>query len=322
MFRIVLLNCLLLCQAHTAETGISGSILGFVFDPANGVQPILGIAGSATIGAPLDLRPEITKLSVSSQQSYALAATTSDPNLVRISLSEPVSVQPLGIPIGAAGLIAISPGGSTAAIYDRDRNRILAIDGLPAAEALVNEFDLSRFDGAVVSVAVNDGGEIVLVGFPNKVFALGGDGSVTSIEGPQRATAIRFLGKSRDAVIADGGGDALYLVRNLLGSPETTILAGGILKPVAVAVSNDNKLVFAASSVAGSITAVELSSGSVTVTSCPCSPSGLTGMNGNAVFRLTEPTGGPLWLFDGDAPRPRTVFVPPYRPAPTEEEFQ
>ena len=311
MFRIVFLACVLGSLARTAETGIGGSILGFVFDPANGVQPILGVSGTATIGPPLELGATFTGSVTFSQQNYALANTDSDSNFVRIKLTERASVMPLGLPVAASRLVAVSPRGSAAAFHDRDRNRILVIRGLPEAAAIASEFDLASFPEPT-SLAVNDSADIVLIGFSDADLRMGVDGRLLSLG--RRATAVKFLAESRDAVIADGGTNTVYLAKSLAGSPEFTALIDGIAEPVAVAVSNDNKKVFVASSLSRTVTGIGLATGTVTVTSCACRPSTLADLNGNAVFRLTEPSSNPLWVFDGDGPEARIVFVPAYRP--------
>jgi hypothetical protein len=313
--RLLVFTCLL-CQARAAESGITGSVLGFLFDPANGIQPILGVPGAATIGPPLDLGMQLLSVAVSPQQDYALATTDSDGTLT-IGLGSSVSLRRQTISVAPDALAALSPTGSAAAVYDQGRNRIQVITGLPDAPAITCEFDLSALPGALLALAISDGGDAVLAGFSDGVVALVSDGRVRTISAPERATAARFLRKSGDAVIA--GRSGVYLVRDVTGAAETTLLAAeadGISEPIAVAASNDGKRVFAASARSRAVAVIELAAGAITVTSCSCEPSALAALNGNAVFRLTEPSGGPVWLFDGDSSEPRIVFVPPYRPQP------
>jgi hypothetical protein len=314
-YRIVVLACVFVGHAFTADTGIGGSMLGYVFDPANGVQPLLGIAGSATIGPPLQLGAEITGITTSAQRNYALASTASDTNIVRITFGEPAALLPLGIPISATSLMALSPAGSAAAFYDRERNRILTVTGLPDSAALAGEFEVAA-DPQPVSLAVNDSGDALLIGFSDAgLLAKVQDHTITL---DRRGGAMRFLTGGRDAVVADSDTSSVYLLRNLADSPEWTLLAAGISDPVAVAASSDNARVFVASVSAGTVTGIDVASGTVTVTQCACRPSALTGLNGNAIFRLTEPSGSPLWIYDGDSQQPRIVFIPPYQ-SPKEE---
>ena len=63
LVRCSILLCLVLCHSRGTETELAKPVLGFVFDPANGLQPIHGIAGALTVGAPpaarLDRRPSL-----------------------------------------------------------------------------------------------------------------------------------------------------------------------------------------------------------------------------------------------------------------------
>jgi hypothetical protein len=322
LIRGSLLLFLVLCHSRGAETGLARPVLGFFFDPANGLQPIQGIAGALTIGTPLELTPTLTAALVSPRQDYALATAAGNSGLLRVMFGGQVSVEPLGIPIAGSDLVAISPTGSAAAFYDRARNRVQVVAGLPAAPALAQEFDLSAIPGVLESLAVSDGADAVLAGFSGveqgAAVAFGSDGSVTVLSALRRATAARFLARSRSVVIADGLSSELYLVRDITGVAEATLLANaaqGLREPVAVAVSKDGKRAFVANSGSRDVAAIDLASTGITITSCLCSPSQLTPLDGNAVFRLTEPSAGPMWLFDGDAGEPRIVFVPPYRPA-------
>jgi hypothetical protein len=314
-FRLFILTCLFLCQARPAGTaGISGSVLGFFFDPANGLQPILGITGASIIGAPVDLATAVANVAISPRQDYALAVTTPDANLLQVTLGDSVLVSQLVVPISGTNLIALSPAGSAAGFYDGAHNRIQVITGLPGAPALARDVDVSSFAETPTSLAINDGGDAMLLGFSHSFVALLSDGSVRPFTTTQHVAAAAFLSNSNDAAIADDGTNTVYLVRDVTGSSDPIALASGqdgITSPAAVAVSKDNQQVIVATS--RGVAAIALSDGTITQVSCACRPTGLAALRGNAVFRLTEPSGGPMWLFDGDAAQPRIVFVPPYQ---------
>jgi len=203
----------------------------------------------------------------------------------------------------------------TAARQSRRDDRIL----------LAGEFDLSTFPGALASLAVSDDASVMIASFSDveesSVVALRLQGPVQILTTPRRATAAAFLPGSRDVLIADGPASEIYMVRDAGASAESTRLAGdaeGITEPTAVAVSRDGKRAFMASSRDGRVATVDLATGAVTIIPCACSPTDLAILNGNAVFRLTAPTAGPLWLLDAEGPEPRIVFVPPYRPVTAE----
>ena len=320
--RYFAIVCCLLCQSRAAETELAGPTLGFLFDPSNGLQSIRGISGALTVGAPSELPPGIAKMVISPQQDYALAVTGSDSTVLKTGMGDALSVDQLGIPVAGTDMIALSPSGSAAAFYDRGSNRVQVIAGLPAQPALAREFDLSAFPGTLAALAVNDSADLVVAGFSgveqDAAVALGVDGTVRTLPGPQNVSAIGFFRGSRDFLIADGPASKVYLVKDTAGTSETTLLAdetSGISGPVAVAASMDGKRVFVANSGSPGVASVDLAGGVVAVTSCRCAPTQLAAVNGNAVFRLSGPSGGPVWLFDGDGDEPRIVFVPQYRSA-------
>jgi DNA-binding beta-propeller fold protein YncE len=320
--RSLALFCCILCHSRAAETELGGPLLGFFFDPANGLQPIQGLSGALTVGAPADLQGDISNVVISPQQDYALAAGSGTSELLRVSLGGrgPISTAPLGIQISGADLVALSPTGSVAALYDRTRSRVQVIAGLPDSPTLAREFDLSTLPGVLTCLAVADGADYLLAGFgggeQEGVAALGPDGTVRVLP-LRRATSASFLSGSGDVLISDGPASEVYLVKDPTGLADTTLLAAesqGISNPLAVAASKDGQRAFIASSGSRNIAVIELASGTVSLTPCACVPGQLAKLNGNAVFRVTEPAAGPIWLFDGDAGEPRMVFVPPYRP--------
>src|SRR4051812_16137755 len=97
-FRILVLCFISVVGIYSADAGFNGSILGFVYDSAYGVQPIHGLPGAAIIGSAVKLSNEIADLIIAPRGTYGLA-TTSDSNLVVVHLTDPSVVQPLGIPI-------------------------------------------------------------------------------------------------------------------------------------------------------------------------------------------------------------------------------
>src|SRR5258706_5144504 len=97
-----------LLQSLAAETRMAGPVIGFVFDPAIGLQPVQGISGALTVGAGLNLPGNISKVLMAPQQDYALAVADSDSHLVRVGIGDPLSVEELGIRLGGDYGIALS----------------------------------------------------------------------------------------------------------------------------------------------------------------------------------------------------------------------
>src|SRR5262249_51397362 len=142
VFRSLVLACFLLSRAALADTvSIDGSVLGFFFDPTQGLQPILGITGSSTIGPPLNLQVGFSSVVISPRQDYALAITAPGASVMEVSLGRSASIAQIAAPVQPADLTALSPAGSAAALYDRLQNKIQVISSLPSAPALAREVD-------------------------------------------------------------------------------------------------------------------------------------------------------------------------------------
>jgi hypothetical protein len=295
---------------------ISGPTLGYFFDSAQaGIVPIWGIPGAATVGQPLELGLELVKAAVAPQQDYALAEANGESGLLVLRLDPaPFSRQPLPQALTGAEKIVFSPRGTSAALYDRGAGRIQVLTGMPAEPVVSAEVDLAGIGGAPATLAVSDDGQVILVADSEGYVSLltaGGESRYVMAAGG--APALAFLNNSHDAVIADRGRNAVYLVRDVTGSMEARSLAGerdGVSGPLAVEASRDNGRVFIANGESSSVVALDLATGLATLVPCRYPVTGLRRLSGNAVFALTEPLNGPMLVLDGDSAELRTVLVP------------
>jgi hypothetical protein len=126
----------------------------------------------------------------------------------------------------------------------------------------------------------------------------------------QPTALVAFAAGGHDAAVMDSLA-GLTLIRDASGAAGTQVLAvpdDGLAGPAGLAFSTDKQTIYVASATAQSVVAFNLAAASRTAIGCACTPTTLAPM-GN-LFRLTELTGAPLWLFDGASATPRTVFVP------------
>jgi hypothetical protein len=317
---VVLLRLGLLALALSGVLGsqapqMSGPMLGYVFDPAlEGLRPIRGIPGAATLGEPLDLGTPIYDAAVSPRQDYALAFAGADRKLALARLtgaSLAIAFVPGSWPDSAR--IILSPTGATAVLYQPSASRLLLITGLPQAPALAGVFDLWLLPGEATALAVSDDGSAVLAAAGGGIFYLGPDGPPQLLSSAGEISSIAFLNGSTDAVFSDRLGSAVYRLRDPAGSREMILLAGerdGIWEPTALALSGDNAQVFIVHRGPASVGIVPAAGGPLTQVACACSPATLQRLDGNSTFRLTEPSSMPLWVLEAAA-EPRVVFVPP-----------
>jgi hypothetical protein len=299
---------------------MSGYTLGYVFDArTSALRPLLGIPGAAVLGKPLDAGIAITRAIISPQQSYALATTASGTKIVRLS-PDPPTVSALGADIEAADVIALSPNGSKVAIYSAQENSIRIATGLPDAPVWSRARSTSGIPGQLRLLAISNDGAALVAAFTSdgadSLLRMDADGAAPVIMTSSHISGLRFAGDSRDLLVTDDVDDTVYLARDVSGSPSPVLLAGaseGIAGPIAAEFSADKRLVIVLNGRAGNIVLLDPAGGDRSVFACACVGTGLSRLNGNAVFRLNDPSAGPLWVFDGDAPRPRIVFIPPDR---------
>ena len=315
--KVRLLCVLLVAPAglYAASAAIEGPRLGFVFDHATkSVHPILGIPGAATMGESLESGLDLRKIAISPAQDYVLA-TEGGHNQVAVLATSRTPMVPVLVEGADRGpdQLTISAGGRAAALYYKDRNHVQLISGLPTAPRISARLYLSAGQ-TPTAFAVSDNGETLLAGVGGSVYWVSPSGEVPILRGLHKIVSIS-LDSSGTALVADGIGNEIYRLRNVTGAVETDIVAGskeGIAAPVAVALSHDGKRAFVANGKSGVISIFDLHTKSETAKlSCGCTPTGLDRLAGEDVFRLTEPSNGPMWVLESAAHQSRIVFVPP-----------
>jgi hypothetical protein len=318
----------------SAPGDVYGPLLGIVADlPAMSLRPIRGILGAATIGDAIALDGGVSRIALSSRQSSAIVTAAGGISLASLQPDGTLSTSDLGMPPGLIpSLVAFSPSGTVAAIYDSSTNA-LWLKG-----AVSREVDLSPLPDMIALLAVSDGaGQLVAGSLRDRrsVFVIGADGSYRMITGLTEVTDLTFLGSGGDLAIADQGQKRILVVRDPLAGGDATgvfDLPAALDAPVRVATSADGGLL-AVLSVTGPdmrksqsrgggvprrattrpdvlLGLLRLRDGLWNAVTCDCTPVTLAALRGNAVFRLTQNLGQPLWILDGDSAPARVVFIP------------
>jgi len=304
-----------LAAASTAAypASLEGPRMGMVFDSSTrAIRPILGIPGAAILGAPLKTTLDLRSVSISPQQDFALAAEGEHNELVvlRFEHAPMTSTVVQGAHHGPDQMV-FSPGGRVAAVHYKDGNRIQVFGGLPASPKVLDELYLSP-GASPTALAVGDD-NTVLAGVGNSVYWVTHSGEVPMLKGVGNVSAIT-LATARLALVADAGANQIHRLQRLTTALETDILAGpaqGIAAPVAVAISSDSRRAFVANGKSGMVAILDLQGKApVRKIACGCKLTGLDRLDGDNLFRLTEPSNKPMWVLEASAKETRVVFVP------------
>jgi len=316
---LTLLLTVSLALGQQTAARITGPVLGYVLD-AEAVRPILGMPGAATLGPRLVLGAELHCAAIAQQAGYVLASAGPERQVwLYRNLGGELSSAPLAEAPPAPERILLSPAGSAAALVYGYTGQVVIVTGLPNAPEVRN----TTLPTGSRLWAVSDDGASLLISIPagetEAVHFVDAEGGLRFLLSTGRTAAATFLANAAEAVVADGSRNFVYWIRP---SGDIIPLAGpadGISEPVAVSVSRDQRRVFVANRATATVAALDLAGGPATLVACTCELTALERFDGNAVFRLSDLSSEPLWVFDGDTPEARVVFVPPEQheaPAP------
>jgi hypothetical protein len=317
MFKIfrTSLICLAFCASVAAAqvpARVAPPVLTFTTDSAGALRPLIGIARSATVGSPLDFGFSVLQSAIPPDQDYILATTAETPWPIRLELRDRTPVVRAFEGVSNINRIAISPAGSAAAFFSESDARIYSFVNLSQSPLAAGNFDVSGL-GPLTALAIADDGKSVLLGTSDgtngSIFLLKPSQAPQLVTSTNHPSAIQFLLKSDGAIVADDARNEILSVSN----GQVSVIArmqDGISSPDALGISRDNQKVFVGNSKAGSITTIEGLANISTPVYCNCTLSGLYPTNTDSVFRITDFSGGPILLFDGNSSAARIVFVP------------
>jgi DNA-binding beta-propeller fold protein YncE len=264
------------------------------------------------VGAALDLGFDVLQAAIPPDHDYILA-TTSENNRPVLLQVRGDSITPRSMnELSKIDRIALSPTGSVAAFFSESERRIYAFGNLSQSPILLGKFETGELSSVSVLGISDDGRTVVLGasdGVTGSLFLINMNQVPRLIASMRHPSAVRFLHNSDDAIIADDLDNKVFV---LSGGQVFAVATAedGISAPVGIAVSNDNKKAFVGNSKPGSVTTIELFGRVSEPVPCNCTLTGLHATDTDSVFRLTDFSGTPILLFDGNSPVPRMMFVP------------
>lgn len=309
----ILIFATFLCGAAWAQ--VSGPFIGYVPDGAR-IRPLYGLPAAGAIGSAIDAGRDFSHIAISPQQNFAIAtaADTGEMMVVKPGLSLTI--------INGAGtnpdILAISPHGSSAALWFPSLGHLQAISGLPGVSdpsPSVRTIDASFLNASPLAIAISDDGQWAAGLWPAGVYAFGPNNEVIALQTDPGVVALAFFHNRRDLALTTS--TRVTSIVDIGGATQGSVLydySTQSLSPRGIALSFDNRLAVIADS-AGRLVNIALASGTADIVDCGCSPTGVYGLGG-ALFRLNgtgsserSSSKSELKLFDAAAGA--VLIVPP-----------
>lgn len=271
-----------LCATAFAQVG--GPFLGYVPDGTR-IRPMRGLPAAGAIDAAIPGRG-FSHIAIPPQQYFAVV-TAADTGEVLVA-QEVITGGFTYTQIPAASLnpdmLAISPGGASAALWFPLSGHLQAIGGLPNSP-VVHDIDATFLNEAPTAIAISDDGQWAAGLWAAGVYAFGPNGEVIPLQTDPGVVALEFFHNNHQLALATAA--RATSIADVGGSTQASVLydySAQTLAPRAIAVSADNRLAVVAAS-NGTLIDISVADGTATTVDCGCSPAGLFGLGG-AVFRL------------------------------------
>jgi hypothetical protein len=293
-------------------------LLGFVPEgAAHRIRPLSGIAGAATRGRPIELPAGASSAVVSPGGDYALVLAKTGAAVWRPRTG---GIQWLSAVTPGATAAVLSPTGSAAALYFAAGGRVQVVTGLPGSPSAPQDFFLTPLRNPLKDLAVSDDGRLLLCsedvnadsGIAPAVVVLSPAGDLNRIQLSGAATAIAFASGSHDALLVSDR-EVLVLRNSGASGQPIDISSSGAAGATSAAFSAGGAHAYFLRRKTGGVAVYDFSSAGAPATTlnCECRPDGLFRMGATETYRLTEYSGAPLRILDGNATPPRIVIAPP-----------
>src|SRR5262245_19143754 len=179
---ISLILCLVciagLGTAHPAQRakGLPGSVtqpvLTFIVDDTNKIRPLIGIAGAASVGNPIDIGFSVVRSEVPPAHDYMIATTGATwpvfvqmggSNITLRTMDSMLHRTPSVSDLPPISRIVLSPSGSSAALLSESASKIYVFSNLSQSPTPTGTFDTTAL-GQPTTLAINDDGNAVILG--------------------------------------------------------------------------------------------------------------------------------------------------------------
>jgi len=299
------------CALSGQQTVLEGPVSGMVFDrQAKSLRLIVGVPGAAYLGSDLG--------------GYDIASVSPDGRWVLAASSGSLRLLPSAEP-RAGRLLMEGAGGIASIVWSEDSSAAALAygDHVELWRNLTGETEriqLAMPAGGTraSSLAVAARGDAVAAAFGDGVFYLDA-GSARLVATLERPGGLLFDGAVLFA--ADRARNHILAIRNYAGSPEISLLAGGVEDVVALSLTPDRKSILAAGGQSRSLSWLNPDTG-VTIASLALEfePNRLERVSGGRLYLLRDPSGDlePAQVLDAGL-EPAVYFVPAGQASQVEE---
>jgi hypothetical protein len=286
--------------------------MGLIWNSSDStLRTLVGVPGATQLGAALFPAGTYSAGAFAGQtQTALLIDAKGNLKVMTLPSQQPVS---LAGNVATSSQIAFAPHGGYAVILAPNSNSLLLVTGIPQSLSVAMVSSTTQIQGA----AVSDAGTLLVAANGAttgvSVTATTANGTRSTLATLAGFGGMSFVPGSEDSLIADSSANTL--ARYHSGTP-TTLATGvnGLKQPFAVAASQDAHWAVAADRADGSLLRVDLTGATPPIqSSCTCSPTQLSALNGNAVFEMVAPGTTPGWMIEADSPTSRVLFIPPVR---------
>jgi hypothetical protein len=300
-----------------APGALSGPMLGYVLDSSAGtLRPIVGIAGSATVGAAVDLGFTITQAVNLPDQRNVIVVPSTDGDLLSLDMG---MTPPVSHPIKGSTIlvseISVSPHGTAAVLSYPSSQLVRVVTGLPNNPVIAFEISTTEVAPILRRVVVNDDASALMFSFAEgereTVYRWNRTEGYRLLTSTAEVGALAFTGDA-DVLFADSITNQVFLAHDVKRQSVVTFLAGsagGVSRPIGAGLSSRNEI-FVANAGSNAVMTFDASGRMLRTQHCDCRVSGLI-LLGLGAYRLTDRLNQTIYVLDGSTIENRILFIPP-----------
>jgi DNA-binding beta-propeller fold protein YncE len=274
--------------SSAAFAQLGGPVLGYL-PQGSSLRLMYGLPAAGAIGSTINAGRDFAQIAISPSQAFAVvsAADTGE-----VMVFNPVTKSLTDIAGAGANpdMIAVSPSGTSAALWFPLLGHLQVVSGLPDSPTL-RTMDASFLNASPLAIAVTDDGQWAAGLWSAGVYSFGPSSQVVPLQTDPGVIALAFFHNNHTLALATSA--RATSITDVGGANQTAVLddySAQILSPRAMAVSFDNQHAVIAD-VSGKIVNISVSTASAAIVDCECSPTGVYGL-GSSVFRLNSAAGG------------------------------